>query len=185
MNTALMPVIMPRILRWISPWMNAKNGEFDRIDGRPNLVTLSNHRAQMNWAFCFRNCRKIMKMTQENVIIDNCFTYWSRNLSIFNYFTLILFITWKITRGDRLQITMRLKRSGLFSKYLEILAMICWCDEPINRNTLSFWWTSSKCMRSLNCSTFSAGYLPLKKMKKIWKIDDSLFYLKIITSDCH
>lgn len=44
--------------------------------------------------------------------------------------------------------------------------MICWWDEPINRNTLSFWWTSSKCMRSLNCNTLSAGYLPLGEKNK-------------------
>lgn len=44
--------------------------------------------------------------------------------------------------------------------------MICWCDDPINRNTLSFWWTSSKCIRSLNCSTFSAGYFPLIRTKR-------------------
>lgn len=102
---------------------------------------------------------------------------WIFRRWIRSFFTSILFITWKITRGDRLQITIRLNRSGLFSKYLEILAMICWCDEPINRNTLSFWWTSSKCMRSLNCSTFSAGYLPLNEGEKRERKYEKWFFL--------
>lgn len=51
--------------------MNAKNGEFNRIDGRPNLVTLSNHRAQINWAFCFRNCRKNYENDTRKCIIYN------------------------------------------------------------------------------------------------------------------
>lgn len=70
--------------------------------------------------------------------------------------------TWNITFGERLHTTIRLKRSGLFSKYREIFETICLFVEPINRKMLSFSCTSSKCMRSLNCSMGSIVCFPLK-----------------------
>lgn len=45
--------------------MNVKNGEFNRIVGKPNFVTLSNHKAHMNWEFCFRNCKRL-EIVEEN-----------------------------------------------------------------------------------------------------------------------
>lgn len=64
--------------------------------------------------------------------------------------------------GERLQIMMRLKRSGLFSKWRKIFETICLFVEPISRNTLICSCTSSKCIRSLNCSSDSCGCFSLK-----------------------
>lgn len=67
-----------------------------------------------------------------------------------------------MTLGDREQTIIRLKRSGLFSKYREILDTICLLVDPIKRNTLIFSCTSSNCIRSLNCNTASCGCFSLQ-----------------------
>lgn len=62
MKTALIPVSTAIIFRNSNPYKNEKSVEFSKIDGRLILVTLSNHRAQMNWGFCFRSYRNTNKL---------------------------------------------------------------------------------------------------------------------------